>query len=122
MNKPTSEWRNMLGTVLIAVMFWANPAWSHGDHGHSAPVSRQAVESRSGAVIQQLLRQNVLNQSWGKSPIVSTDKQETAYGHMWIVKYHNAAEQDTQKRDLYIFFDLSGNAVSANHLGTLEVE
>ena len=122
MKKPTSTWRKMLGAGLVTLLFLAHPAWSHGDHGHSAPVSKQEVKLRSGAVLQQLLRQNSLAPTWENSPIAATDIQETAYGDMWIVKYSNADEKDSAKRDLYIFIDLFGNVVSANHLGTLEAE
>jgi hypothetical protein len=114
--------RNLLAITLLTLATMAfNVAWAHGDHVPEAPVTQQQVELRAAAVLEQLLDQNALAESWSKALLLTTNLQATPYGQMWVVHYKNSEENDAAKKDIYVFLDPVGNIVSANHRQALDV-
>jgi hypothetical protein len=105
--------------LALALILGAPTAHSHGDdpsHSHSQITQKQAGEF-ARQVIAAMIRERAVGESWGKAALASATKKKRGRATEWVVVFNNAAEPDPAKRTLYVFLDLEGEYLAANHSG-----
>jgi hypothetical protein len=103
-----------LGLVLAAPL-----ASAHGDdpnHSHDPITQRQAREFAK-LVVAAMVRDKAVGESWSKATLTSASKKKRGRTSEWVVVFDNPAEADPAKRTLYVFLDLEGEYLAANHSG-----
>lgn len=104
-----------LGSVLAFTALFAN---AHRDgHDESQPIGQAQAAARAETIVPMLIKDNKLASSWNQRERREVKSLDTGKGRVWVVRYRNAAEKDTKKRDLYVFVDELGNFVTMNHTG-----
>lgn len=101
--------------IAILVSLLASQVTAHSNHGIEEPVSKEVVEARSDAVINQLVSQNKLNKSWGGAKKTAVAQRETPEGKVWVVQFDNPDETVESRKALYVFVDELGNILGASH-------
>ncbi|MBL8508205.1 MAG: hypothetical protein JNM11_07040 [Chitinimonas sp.] len=109
-------WKQTLIGALFAVA--AVAAQAHGNHA-DAPISKDGAEVRSGKVIDMLVDAKKLPASWKMTKVKEATSRQTPNGPIWVISYQNPTETDAAKRNLFVFFDETGNYIGANHTGDL---
>jgi hypothetical protein len=101
--------------IAILISLIASQATAHSNHGMAEPVSKEAVEARSHAVINQLISQNQLNKSWTEAKKTEVTQSATSAGNVWSIQFDNPKEAVKSKAALYIVIDELGNVLSVSH-------
>lgn len=109
----------LLSTLLLLLtpFAFAGSGHDHG-HGHShEPVTQQQAEIKAAGIVNNLVNNGVINQSWTNTQASKSEKKEFGGNLEWVVSFKNDSVDDPQKRSLYIFLSLTGNYIAANYTG-----
>jgi len=107
----------LLSTLILLLSPLAFAGSGH-DHGHShEPVTQQQAEQQAAKIINNLVNNGVINQSWNNTLASKSEKKEFGANTEWVVSFKNEAVDDPQKRTLFIFLSLTGNYIAANYTG-----
>lgn len=93
---------------------------AHSNHAPVEPVSAEQASNIAGGVVQNLVRNKKLADSWKAVKPTPATQRDTQYGPVWVVTFKNAEEADESKQSLYVFIDEFGSPVTANHEGKLK--
>lgn len=105
----------ILGTLLAFAAVFAN---AHRDgHDEAQPIDRAQAAARADTMVPMLIKDKKLHPSWGKRERKGVRSLDIGKVRVWVVSYHNPAEKDAKKRDLYVFVDELGNFIGMNHTG-----
>lgn len=90
---------------------------SHGNETTKKQLSKEDILEVSKKHITLLVKSKKVDPSWEQS--THTDiKQQTVSGFKeWMVQYKNTQVQDVAKQTLFIFVDVYGQVLAANHTG-----
>jgi hypothetical protein len=113
--------RKLVSVAIFVIAFAvaAPLARAHGDdpsHTHN-PITQQQAREFAKLVVDAMLREKAVGESWSKATVASADKKKRGRKTEWVVVFNNPAESDPAKRKLYVFLDLEGEYVAANHSG-----
>jgi len=93
---------------------------AHSNHAPIEPVTAEQASNIAGDVVQNLVRNKKLADSWKAAKPTPATRRDTQYGPVWVVTFKNAEEVDESKMSLYVFVDEFGSPVTANHEGKLK--
>jgi hypothetical protein len=106
-------------TAVLLGLAAAPAARAHGDkpgHTHHQITQKQAGEFAK-LVVAAMVREEAVAPSWNKATLTSAAKKKRGHTTEWVVVFDNPAETDAAKRTLYVFLDLEGEYIAANHSG-----
>ncbi len=88
------------------------------EHGHDhAPVTDSTLSKSAAQKIAQLVNDEKIDRSWLDLKPTSISKKVYVNGPEWVVSFTNEVTQNNEKKNLFIFFDLDGHYIAANHSG-----
>ena len=103
--------------ILMAAL--TGPVGAHSNHTSMEPVTQAEASTKAGAVVQNLVTNQKLDNSWKQAKAQRVTEHQTPDGTLWDVQYQNPQEKDAAKQTLHVFIDEMGNVVTANHDGKL---
>lgn len=109
-----------LGLALAFAPFWHTPkARAHSDGHGAALIGAEQVTYNAQAVKENLVEEKKLESSWLRVPRESakTSKRMLKGREEWVVTFMNEKAKDPAKRTLFVFFNLTGQFIAANHKG-----
>jgi len=93
-------------------------AKKNDDHGHAhEPVTDSSLSKSAAKKITQLANEGKIERSWLGLEPSSISKKDYINGPEWVVSFKNAEISDSSKNNLYVFYDLNGHYIAANHSG-----
>jgi hypothetical protein len=95
-------------------------SFAHSNHAPVEPVTAEQVGNIAGGVVQNLVRNKKLADSWKAVKPTPATRRDTRYGPVWVVTFSNAEEVDKSKQSLSVFVDEFGSPLTANHEGKLQ--
>jgi len=101
--------------IVIFISLLASQVMAHSNHSLGEPISKEAVEARSDAVIDQLISQNQLDKSWNAAKKTEVTQNETSAGNVWVIQFDNPDEIVKSKTALYVVIDELGNVLAVSH-------
>jgi len=117
--------KNIIKTITVAALLAmsttalvAGPAGAGHSHGTTQKqLSKEEILEASQKHIILLVKTKKIDPSWEQSK--NTDvKQQTINNYKeWVVQYANTQVQDSTKQTLFIFLDVYGQVLAANHTG-----
>lgn len=103
--------------LLLSPLAFAGSGHDHG-HGHShEPVTQQQAEQSATRIVNSLVNNGVINQSWINTQASKSEKKDFSGNLEWVVSFQNDSISDPQKRTLYIFLSVTGSYIAANYTG-----
>lgn len=90
---------------------------SHGNETTKKQLSKEDVLDVSKKHITLLIKSKKVDPSWEQSKHTDIKQQTVGTFKEWIVEYKNTQVQDTAKQTLFIFVDVYGQVLAANHTG-----
>jgi len=88
------------------------------EHGHAHdPVTKKSLTKSAIEKVSQLANNEKIDNSWLELKPVSISKQTYSNGPEWVVSFTNENILDRSKKNLFIFYDLDGHYIAANHSG-----
>lgn len=96
-------------------------AYAGGDgkcHFHgSTPAKESVVVGCANSYKETLVSKGKPDASWKNATLDKAEVVEGKTKKEWKLSFKNAAEKDTAKQTLYMFYTLTGNFVAANFTG-----
>ena|SRR5688572_17424617 len=103
--------------TMIAILFTlgAPLALGHGVGGHHAIDEAEAKE-KAVATVAELVAQGKVEAVW-KTKQPKVEKKRFGKKKEWVATFENAESKDLTKKRLYVYLDMEGEFVAANHTG-----
>ncbi len=103
---------------LLAIM--PMTSFAHSNHAPVEPVTAEQASNIAGGVVQNLVLNKKLGDSWKSVKPTPATRRDTQYGPVWVVVFKNAEETDRSKQSLSVFVDEFGSPITANHEDKLQ--
>lgn len=109
-------------SLLVSASAFAEGGHSHGPGGHShgaaaAVLTEDQAKEKSRAELARLVKATKLETSWNQAVFSAIEKKDVSGKQEWMVTYKNSAAAEKAKTELFVFLDLSGKFIAANHSG-----
>ena len=106
-------------TLVLSFMLSLLPVavWAHGAGGSHDPVTQSQAEQAAIEGVAKLADNKRIDSSWKAANVVKTEKKKFGDATEWVVSFKNDKISDSSKQILYIFVNLGGEVVGANHTG-----
>lgn len=120
---------NIVTLVAITALLTGGAAFAEGGHSHgpgghthshakAAPaITEEQAKEKSKEELSRLVKAGKLEASWSAAEFLSIEKKESKGKQEWLAKFKNAAAADKAKAELFVFLEMSGKFVAANHTG-----
>lgn len=92
-------------------------ASAHSNHHHTQNPGPEEIVKAANEQIRKLVKEEKLEKSWLSGHMVSIDKKKFKGGLEWLVIFANSKAKGKDKAKLFLFFQLSGKFLAANHTG-----
>lgn len=88
-------------------------------HNHTVqnPIVRDEALDIAARILEKLVEKNFVATSWLSVKPAAADKNKTATGEEWKIRFNNPKEIDPAKRSVYIFLTVTGEYIAANFTG-----
>jgi Family of unknown function (DUF6488) len=110
--------KKLLVGLLLALSGLAVSAHPQG-HDFPLSISRMQVIALANAVKEQLIASKKVPAVWTQIPVRTANLSDMPQGAIWVVRYRNEQEKDSEKQMLYIYIDDNGNYLGINYTGKL---
>lgn len=117
--------KNIIKTITVAALLGmsttalvAGPAGAGHSHGTTQKqLSKEEILEVSQKHITLLVKTKKIDPSWEQSKHTDMKQQTINNYKEWVVEYKNTHVQETTKQTLFIFVDVYGQVLAANHTG-----
>lgn len=113
---------NMKALLILFAVYLVMPSgvsFGHSDHHHgpAKAATESEVQKSAKQQIDRLIANKKLDPSWQQASLDSVAKKAFKKQTEWVVTFSNKAIKDQAKAKLYVFFNLTGTFLAANHTG-----
>lgn len=86
-------------------------------HSHAPLIEEKEAIAKASFMVTKIVKKGKLDSSWTQVKASDAQKKTFKNGVEWVVTFNNPKEKDPEKKTLYIFLDLHGKYLAANHTG-----
>ncbi len=113
--------RKLIIYLVVLIAFSITGAYAGSNHSHS-PSTELITESQAKAqavkLVANIVEKGKLDASWTQVQPAEVQKKTFENGPEWVITFNNPDEKDPAKQTLYVFLNLYGDYLAANHSGS----
>jgi len=114
--------RNIFIYLVLLLVVSVNGVFAHGPggegHGPQTELTQNEVSERAIELVAKIVASGKLDASWAEIQPSGVTKKNFNGSQEWVVTFNNPGEKDAAKQKLYVFINIYGQYLGANHTGS----
>ena len=114
--------RRIIICLVVLLTFSVTGSYAHGPGGtgHSSKIeiSESQASEQATRMVNVMVERGRLGASWAQVQPAEVQKKTDQDRPEWVITFNNPAEKDKAKQKLYVFLNLYGSYIGANHTGS----
>ena len=105
---------------IITIALYSSTLYASSDvaHVHEVEeVSKEEILISAKRKIKMLIEESEIDTSWIDATVVKSKRTKSKYTNEWVVVFTNSKVKDKTKHILYIYVNIYGFVLGANHTG-----
>lgn len=105
---------------IISMLLCTSTLYASSDtvHKHElTEVTKEEIVITAKRKIKMLIEELELDKSWADATLVKTKRTKSKYTNEWAVVFSNTKLKDKTKHMLFVYVNIYGFALGANHTG-----
>ncbi len=114
--------RRIIVCLVVLLVFSVTGSYAHGPggagHGPQTEITEIQAGEQAARIVTVMVEKGKLGASWAQVQPAEVQKKTYQDRPEWVITFNNPAEKDKAKQKLYVFLNLYGGYIGANHTGS----